>query len=105
MPEDSEILITPEARDRIVKKLEEKRAVLPCPRCSNNSFMLLDGYIAMSVAARSDSLILGGRVIPQVAVVCTNCGFIAHHALGVLDLMELATGSAVATPGSAEATK
>ena len=80
--------MTPEDKNKVVKALEERNAKLPCPRCGGRSFTLVDGYFNQSIQPSvGGGLVIGGPAIPSVAVVCTQCGFIAQHALGVLGLM------------------
>lgn len=75
-------------KDDVIKKLTEKRAVLPCSRCGCNSFTVLDGYSKIMLDEEIDgSLRLGGPMVPVTAVVCTNCGAITMHALGALGLL------------------
>lgn len=79
--------ITPEQKRRIVEALEKAGARLPCPRCANNNFTLLDGYFNQPVQAELSGLVLGGPSVPSVVVVCTRCGYLSQHALGALGLL------------------
>lgn len=75
-------------KGKIIKALQDKGAVLPCPRCGNQNFTLIDGYFNQPIQKQlSNSLVIGGPSIPSVGVVCNKCGFISHHAVGVLGLM------------------
>lgn len=76
-----------ETKNRIQRRLEEKGAMLPCPRCGNQQFMLADGLLAPSLQTSINDIVLGGRSIPSVVVICTQCGYISLHAVGVLGLM------------------
>lgn len=76
-----------EQKQRIIKALEEHGAVLPCPRCGNNSFTLLDGYVNQPVQAELKDVVIGGPSIPTIVVACDRCGFLIHHALGKLGLL------------------
>ncbi|MBX9598900.1 MAG: hypothetical protein K2X04_10045 [Burkholderiales bacterium] len=79
--------ITPlsqEEKDKIAKTLSDKHALLPCPRCGNNNFSLADGYINSPLQYNLNGFALGGPSIPAAVVICTNCGFISQHALGVI---------------------
>jgi ribosomal protein S27AE len=80
--------MNPDEKTKIVKALEDRKAALPCPRCGSRSFTLVDGYFNQSIQpAVGGGLVIGGPAIPSVVVVCTQCGFMAQHALGVLGLM------------------
>lgn len=57
----------------------------------NNHFHLLsivDGYSSHALGDDYRSVNLGGKIIPFVMLACNNCGFISHHALGSLDLLD-----------------
>ncbi len=82
------IELSPEEKQKISNRLQERGALLPCPRCGNQSFTLLDGYINHPLQNKvSAGLILGGPIVPTIGVVCTRCGFLAEHAIGILGLM------------------
>ncbi len=89
-----------EERDRIIRILEERGAILACSRCGRRGFTLLDGYFNQSFQAQlNSSIIIGGPTIPSVAVICNNCGFISHHAIGALGLLpEQNTQNGTQTP-------
>ena len=77
-----------EIRLKIQKTLEERGAMLPCPRCGNRSFILADGFISPSIQTDLNTYVMGGRNIPAAIVVCDNCGYMSMHSVGVLDLMD-----------------
>lgn len=81
--------MTPEKKQEIINILQQKGAVLPCPRCNNNNFTLLDGYFNQVIQQELNlnTVIIGGPSVPSVAVACNRCGYISQHALGVLGLM------------------
>lgn len=79
--------ISQENKQRIIKALEEKGAKLPCPRCGNNSFMLLDGYFNQTIQTDLKGVVLGGTSVPSVVVICNRCGYFSQHALGALGLL------------------
>lgn len=76
-----------EEKNNIVRILQEKGAVMPCPRCGKSQFTLADGYLNNSLQQDLNAITIGGPSIPSVAVVCTNCGYISQHAIGVLGLL------------------
>lgn len=82
MPEWSQ-----EQKERIAKTLTEAGAQLPCPRCGNPNFTLLDGFFNQPIQAELGDIVLGGPNIPSVLTVCTRCGFISQHAAGALGLL------------------
>lgn len=76
-----------EEKKKIIAVLQEREASRPCPRCGNNSFTLLDGYMNQPVQQELQGMVIGGPSIPTVATACNRCGFVAQHALGILGLM------------------
>ena len=81
--------ITEQQKHRIIQELEKRGANLPCPRCGNKSFTLLDGYVNQTLAGElSAAIIVGGPSIPSAVTACTRCGFLSHHALGALGLLQ-----------------
>lgn len=79
--------ISNEKKQEIIKALEERGAKLPCPRCGNNSFNLLDGYFNQTIQTNLKGMTLGGPSIPSVVVACNRCGYLSQHALGTLGLL------------------
>ena len=82
-------MLTSNQKDKIVKKLHEVGAENPCPRCGNISFSLIDGIFNQTIQDDVKNIKLGGESLPTIVTVCTKCGFISHHALGSLGLMNL----------------
>jgi ribosomal protein L37E len=78
---------TQSQKDAIIKALSERGANLPCPRCGNNAFTLLDGYFNQVIQDEPKGIVLGGRTIPSIVVACKRCGYLSQHAIGVLGLL------------------
>jgi len=76
-----------EEKQRIIKALEERGAKLPCPRCGNQQFTLVDGYFNQTIQTELKGMVIGGPSVPSVVVVCTRCGYMSQHALGTLGLL------------------
>ena len=79
--------IPKEQLDKIIKILSERGAVLPCPRCGNNSFNIVDGFFNHSIQTDFSGMVIGGPSLPCAIIVCTNCGFLSQHALGTLGVL------------------
>jgi len=87
--------LSPDQKQEIIKALERAGAKLPCPRCGNSRFTLLDGYFNQPIQSEVAGLVLGGLSVPSAVVVCTQCGFLSQHALGALGLLpKIGTGAA-----------
>jgi len=69
---------------KIIQALESSGARLPCPRCGNSHFTLLDGYFNQPLNAELGSIVIGGRTVPSVVLTCSRCGYLSQHALGAL---------------------
>lgn len=78
---------SPEQKDEIVKILQDRGAQLPCPRCDNKEFTLVEGYFNQLLQTETGGLVLGGPSIPSAVLACTNCGYLSQHALGALGLL------------------
>ena len=74
-------------RDEIAKRLTEKGALQPCPRCGHRQFTVIEGYFNPTLQDNLSGIVLGGKSIPCAVVGCNNCGYLAQHALGALGLL------------------
>jgi hypothetical protein len=79
--------IPQEQKEKIIAEMVKREATLPCPRCGNKNFTLVDGYFTQPLSSEIGALVLGGPTVPSVVTICTRCGFISQHALGVLGLL------------------
>ena len=55
-----------------------------CPICHQQKWTIGDEIVSATSVSLGGSTVMGGPFIPMAQIVCSNCGFIAHHALGVL---------------------
>ncbi len=75
-------------RKKIADVLQSRGVKLPCHRCGNKSFSIIDGYANYMVQPElSGGIVIGGPTVPVVLVGCDNCGAITPHALGALGLL------------------
>ena len=74
-------------KSEIIAKLNPLLNGAKCPMCSGNAFSLAEAYLRNQLQDDLKTLNLGGRAIPTVAVICTKCGFVSQHALGILGLL------------------
>ena len=79
--------IDKEERDRIGAELVGRGVNQPCPRCAARSFSVAEGYFTNALQQDLGTVMIGGVSIPTAVVVCTNCGYLMQHALGVLGLL------------------
>ena len=80
-------IIPDEKKQQIINVLQQKGVNRPCPKCNHNNFTLVDGYFNQVIQPELKGITLSGPAVPSVVTVCTNCGYISQHALGVLGLM------------------
>jgi ribosomal protein S27AE len=90
--------MTPAQAQEVIKALREKGVKLPCPRCGNGHFTLLDGFFNQPVStadwspASQAMAFSSGPTVPSVVTACTRCGFVSQHALGALGLLPTLSG-------------
>ncbi|MBR4391952.1 MAG: hypothetical protein IKT08_07605 [Bacteroidales bacterium] len=80
-------MISQEKKAEIAAKLNEKLTEITCPMCHQHNFIIADGYFVNILHENLDSFKLGGSSIPTISIICSNCGFVSQHALGVLGLL------------------
>ena len=77
-------------QEQAIIALKEKGATQPCPRCRNLEFEVIGDAMVLINENRNDVPAIGVRPVhpgvPVILVSCTNCGYIAHHATGVLGI-------------------
>lgn len=69
---------------RLNKALKQKGRIT-CPMCGGHEFSVVQGLFLPSIQKSLDAVQIGGDSIPCVTIVCSHCGFMSQHALGVLD--------------------
>ena len=80
--------INQEIKNEIAEKLNEKKAILPCQRCGQSNFSVLDGFVNLPLSEEiSGNVIIGGPSIPCAVIACNNCGNLSYHALGALGML------------------
>lgn len=79
--------LSKEEQAKIIQALDRVGATRPCPRCGNATFSLVGGYFNHFIQQSLSGVNLGGPSIPTAVVVCSNCGWVAEHALGALKLL------------------
>lgn len=67
-------------REEIIKSIDEKGANLPCHRCGQNTFALIDGFSRYHLSDNMNENTIGGSGVPIVLIACNNCGAITPHA-------------------------
>jgi len=82
------VTLSEEDKNKIIAKLTEKGVFANCPMCGNRNFVIADGYFNHPIQSTIEGgIVLAGPSIPTIAIICSKCGFISQHALGVLGLL------------------
>lgn len=53
----------------------------------NKHFIIADGYFNSFLQDNLKNINLSGESIPSIPIICSKCGFISMHALGILGLL------------------
>jgi hypothetical protein len=77
-----------EVKKEILARLNARGLRPKCPMCGNLHFSIGDGYFTHPIQNTLQPLAVIGMAIPTVALICTNCGFLSQHAIGVLGLLD-----------------
>lgn len=82
-------MISQKEKQTIIRKLNKKfsSSGIKCPMCGNIHFVIGDGYFNTFLQDNLEGLNMGGESIPSIPIICTKCGFISMHALGLLGLL------------------
>ncbi|MFH1872792.1 MAG: hypothetical protein ABIK82_16425 [Pseudomonadota bacterium] len=84
-------MLTEEVKANIARVLDERFSkfggTTKCPMCGNPHLALSEAYFNQTLQTDLGVMNLGGPSIPTIGVICTNCGFVSHHAIGVLGLL------------------
>lgn len=72
----------------LIRIITDRVHTFECPMCHKQSFTIVDGYLIQNLQKSMDSYTIGnGPLLPSVAIVCNNCGFMSQHNLGILGLL------------------
>lgn len=80
-------MISQEEKQKIISRLHDKIQSLECPMCHQRGFIIADGYFANYLQDSLSKMQIGGASIPTIAIVCSHCGFVSQHAVGMLGLL------------------
>jgi len=77
--------LTQRQKTNIMESLRVK-VKAPCPRCVQNYWQMQDELVMAPATSFGGGLAIGGPHVPMIQVICTNCGYVAHHAVGALGI-------------------
>lgn len=76
-----------EIRSKIVERIEEKAPLLACSVCGNKSMILVDGFLKHPLTSDSSKMVIGGKSLPTIGLICSNCGHLIEFSTGVLGFL------------------
>lgn len=81
--------MTNSEKDKIIRRFWEIIPEPICPMCKGREFSVLDSYLVNPVIDdyRKPQALMR-RSVPTVSIVCTKCGFISQHSMGVMGLLD-----------------
>lgn len=79
--------LSQEEINKILEELKKRGVSKMCPMCGNPHFSIAPAYFVNLLQPSVSNLSLSGKSIPSIPIICTNCGFISQHAIGVLGIM------------------
>lgn len=80
-------------KQRILQALQQRGAIVACPRCRHQQYEMVGGYFTNLIQQDLVSFQIGGPAVPCVVLICQQCGFVAQHALGPLGLLPRIEGT------------
>ena len=84
-------MLNEKQKKELIDKLDERfklsNRLLQCPMCTGKNFSIADGYFNNPLQNNLTSVSIGGPSIPTIGIVCTNCGFLSQHALGIINAL------------------
>jgi len=83
--------LTDRQKQAISKSLEKKNVRFMCPMCSHKAWSAGEDLVFCNTFSLGGGMGIGGpNIVPVLQLICTNCGFVSHHAVKILvpDLVE-----------------
>lgn len=82
-------MIEKEKKKLILETIQNKTPNLRCPMCNHNQFSIMDGYFKDFPQANLNEVVYDNKQsIPSIIIICNYCGFMSHHSLGALGLLD-----------------
>jgi len=78
--------LTERQKQTIQQSLSAKKVRASCPMCNAQQWQLWDDMVAATPTQPGGGMAIGGPHVPMIQLVCTNCGFVSHHAAAVLGI-------------------
>ena len=73
---------------KIIEELKKRVPDFRCPVCNKGEMILVEGFINHPLQDElAGGIVLGGKSVPTVAIVCKNCGHTMEFSVGALGLL------------------
>ncbi len=60
--------------EKLINAINEKWASKLCPMCGGNNWNIDSGVSGLVALDKNKNVMLGGRVLPVIAITCLHCG-------------------------------
>lgn len=78
-------LLNLQTQEELIAALTEKLPTIKCPMCSQQHFVLADGYLPQILVPAVSLGPLNSTVnVPTIGIICAGCGYLAQFAIGTL---------------------
>ncbi len=57
-----------------------------CPMCLQANWTIHNEVVSTMTASLGGDTTIGGGFVPMIQIICNNCGFVSHHAVGLLGI-------------------
>lgn len=78
--------LTDRQKQTIQTTLNSKGVRALCPMCGKNQWEIGGDLVTATPVQVGGGVVIGGPVVPMVQLICTNCGFVSHHAAAVVGI-------------------
>ena len=78
--------LTERQRQTVLSGLQKKQVRPQCPMCGQNKWTLAEDLVIATAFTLGGGMALGGPHVPMCQLICNNCGFVSHHAVGALGI-------------------
>lgn len=75
-------------KEDLQKVIDKLNAAIPggveCPMCHSRNFQVINGSFSNVVQNDLHELVLDGKTVQSLMIICPKCGFMSQHSIGVL---------------------
>lgn len=78
--------LTDRQKTTILSTLNAKGVKAMCPMCGKNSWEIGGELVSTTALNPGGTMVVGAPIVPMIQLICTNCGFVSHHAAAVMGI-------------------